>query len=111
MHVLEAGELGTRRCSCCMVIRNSHLRLKVMPPLTAAGYRVTAPDLRGYGRTTGWDGDYDGDLWQFRMLNLTLDVVALSPRWIPFGRGRRGPRLWRGGGGDLRSFGRTSSSD
>ena len=29
---------------------------KAMLPLAAAGYHVIAPDLRGYGRTTGWDG-------------------------------------------------------
>ena len=33
-----------------------------MLPLAAAGFHVVAPDQRGYGRTTGWDGDYDGDL-------------------------------------------------
>jgi pimeloyl-ACP methyl ester carboxylesterase len=31
----------------------------VMLPLAAAGYHVIAPDQRGYGRTTGWDGSYD----------------------------------------------------
>ena len=35
---------------------------KVMPALAAAGYHVIAPDQRGYGRTTGWDAGYDGDL-------------------------------------------------
>ena len=35
---------------------------KVMPVLAAAGYHVIAPDQRGYGRTTGWDPNYDGDL-------------------------------------------------
>ena len=35
---------------------------KVMPALAAAGFHAIAPDQRGYGRTTGWDADYDGDL-------------------------------------------------
>ena len=48
-----------------------------MLPLVAAGYHVVAPDQRGYGRTTGWDGDYDGDVASFRMLNLVRDVMAL----------------------------------
>ena len=48
-----------------------------MLPLAAAGYHVVAPDLRGYGRTTGWDGDYDGDLGSFRMLNTVRDIVGL----------------------------------
>ncbi len=50
---------------------------KVMPPLAAAGYRVIAPDQRGYGETTGWDGAYDGDLASFRLFNLVRDMVGL----------------------------------
>ena len=36
-----------------------------MLPLAAAGFHVIAPDQRGYGRTTGWDSSYDGDLGRF----------------------------------------------
>jgi pimeloyl-ACP methyl ester carboxylesterase len=36
-----------------------------------------APDQRGYGRTTGWDARYDGDLAQYRLLALVRDVIAL----------------------------------
>ncbi len=50
---------------------------KVMPELAAAGYHVIAPDQRGYGRTTGWDADYDGDLASFRLLNLVRDALGL----------------------------------
>ena len=46
-------------------------------PLAALGYHVIAPDQRGYGRTTGWDGAYDGDLASFRMLNLVRDAIGL----------------------------------
>ena len=42
-----------------------------------AGYHVVAPDQRGYGRTTGWDRDYDGDLAAFRFLNLVRDTLGL----------------------------------
>src|SRR5215212_8821662 len=48
-----------------------------MPALAAAGYYVIAPDQRGYGRTTGWDADYDGDLASFRILNLVRDTLGL----------------------------------
>ena len=48
-----------------------------MLPLASAGYHVIAPDQRGYGRTTGWDGRYDGDLASFRLTNLVLDAVQL----------------------------------
>src|ERR1019366_917099 len=50
---------------------------KVMPALAAAGYHVIAPDQRGYGRTTGWDANYDGDLASFRLLNLVRDALGL----------------------------------
>ena len=53
---------------------------KVMPGLAAAGYHVIAPDQRGYGRTTGWDGRYDGDVAQFRLLNLVRDMLGLLAR-------------------------------
>jgi len=46
---------------------------KMLTPLADTGYRAIAPDLRGYG----WDADFDDDLRQFRMLNVTRDVVAL----------------------------------
>src|SRR5262249_45662582 len=51
---------------------------KVMLPLAAAGYHVVAPDQRGYGRTTGWDGAYDGDVAAFRLFNLVRDTLALA---------------------------------
>ncbi|MEO1494251.1 MAG: alpha/beta hydrolase [Pseudomonadota bacterium] len=50
---------------------------KVMLPLAEAGYSVVAPDQRGYGRTTGWEGSYDGDLSAFSMPCLVRDALAL----------------------------------
>jgi pimeloyl-ACP methyl ester carboxylesterase len=50
---------------------------KVMPALAAAGYRVIAPDQRGYGRTTGWPDGYDVDLLPYQMPALVLDQLAL----------------------------------
>ena len=49
-----------------------------MPALAAAGYHVVAPDLRGYGRTTGWAADYDADLRPFRLLNAVRDTLGLA---------------------------------
>src|SRR6476620_2455426 len=50
-----------------------------MPALAEAGYHVVAPDLRGYGRTTGWHADYDAhaDLHSFRLLNAVRDALGL----------------------------------
>jgi pimeloyl-ACP methyl ester carboxylesterase len=50
---------------------------KVLPALAAAGYHAIAPDQRGYGRTTGWDADYDGDLASFRFMNLLRDAIGV----------------------------------
>ena len=70
MHVLEAGFETSGRP--CVLLLHGFPELafswrKVMPRLAEAGYHVIAPDQRGYGRTTGWDGDYDGDLNSFRL--------------------------------------------
>jgi pimeloyl-ACP methyl ester carboxylesterase len=80
MHVLEAGyEIKGRPC---LLLLHGFPELafswrKVMPALAAAGYHVIAPDQRGYGRTTGWDENYDGDLASFRLLNLVRDALGL----------------------------------
>lgn len=80
MHVLEAGfETKGRRC---ILLLHGFPELafswrKVMPALAAAGYHVIAPDQRGYGRTTGWSAEYDGDLVPFSLLNLVRDALAL----------------------------------
>lgn len=49
----------------------------LMPLLADAGYRVIAPDQRGYGRTTGAVAEYDTDLTPFGMANLVRDQVGL----------------------------------
>ena len=48
-----------------------------MLPLASAGFHVLAPDMRGYGRTTGWDDSYDGDVFPFRHTNLVRDALGL----------------------------------
>jgi pimeloyl-ACP methyl ester carboxylesterase len=48
-----------------------------MTPLAGAGFHVLAPDLRGYGRTTGWDNRYDTDLRPFGLMNYVRDSLAL----------------------------------
>ena len=80
MHLLEAGFESKRR-PCVLLLHGfpelAYSWRKVMLPLARAGYHVIAPDQRGYGRTTGWDGDYDGDLGSFRILNLVRDSLTL----------------------------------
>ena len=80
MHVLEAGfETGGRPCVLLLhgFPELAYSWRKVMLPIARAGYHVIAPDQRGYGQTTGWDGDYDGDLASFRLLNLVRDTLGL----------------------------------
>ena len=80
IHLLEAGhEPGDRPV---LVLLHGFPELayswrKVMLPLANSGYHVIAPDLRGYGRTTGWSSDYETDLTPFRMLNKVRDVMGL----------------------------------
>ena len=79
-HVLEAGFEGGGRPGLLLLHGFPELAYSwrnVMVPLAEAGYHVFAPDLRGYGRTTGWDDDYDGDLFSFRRLNVVRDVLGL----------------------------------
>jgi pimeloyl-ACP methyl ester carboxylesterase len=80
MHVLEAG-FETKGRPCALLLHGfpelAYSWRKVMPALAKAGYHVIAPDQRGYGRTTGWDADYDGDLNSFRLLNLVRDALGL----------------------------------
>jgi len=80
MHVLEAGHETPGRPTLLVLHGFPELAYswrKLMPLLAQAGYHVIAPDQRGYGLTTGWDGDYDGDLAAFRPLNLVRDLLGL----------------------------------
>src|ERR1700760_3446385 len=80
VHILEAGYETPGRPALLLLHGFPELAYswrKVMPALAAAGYHVIAPDQRGYGRTTGWDPNYDGDLNSFRLLNLVRDALGL----------------------------------
>jgi pimeloyl-ACP methyl ester carboxylesterase len=80
VHMLEAGFDNNDR-PCILLLHGfpelAYSWRKIMLPLASAGYHVIAPDQRGYGRTTGWDGSYDGDLGSFSMLNMVRDALGL----------------------------------
>lgn len=80
VHILEAGYATSGR-PCVLLLHGfpelAYSWRKVMPALAAAGFHVVAPDLRGYGRTTGWDGAYDSDLRGFRLLNAVRDALGV----------------------------------
>jgi pimeloyl-ACP methyl ester carboxylesterase len=77
MHVREAGDAGR---PAVLLLHGfpelSYSWRKVMQPIADAGFHVIAPDQRGYGETTG----FDGDIQQYRMLNLVADAAALLQR-------------------------------
>jgi pimeloyl-ACP methyl ester carboxylesterase len=80
MHLLEAG-FETPGRPCLLLLHGfpelAYSWRTLMLPLAAAGFHVVAPDQRGYGRTTGWDADYDGDVRAFHLLNIVRDALAL----------------------------------
>ena len=80
MHFLEAGFDEPGR-PCALLLHGfpelAYSWRRVMPALAKAGYHVVAPDQRGYGRTTGWDPDYDADLSSYRLFNLVRDILGL----------------------------------
>ncbi len=80
VHILEAGHETPGRPALLLLHGFPELAYswrKVMPMLAAAGYHVIAPDQRGYGRTAGWDGSFEADPDQFRILNMVRDALSL----------------------------------
>ena len=80
MHILEACYETKGRQAILLLHGFPELAYswrKVIPSLADAGYHVIVPDLRGYGRTSGWDVTYDDDLSPFRMLNEVRDMLGL----------------------------------
>ena len=77
-HVLEAGD---PEAPAILLLHGfpelAYSWRKVIPILAGAGYHILAPDQRGYGRTTGWDGRYECDLEQFRLTGFVRDALAL----------------------------------
>ena len=79
MHYLMAGEA---KDDACVLLLHGFPELafswrKNMLPLAEAGHCVIAPDLRGFGRTAGWDGRYGAPLAPFAALSLMGDVLRL----------------------------------
>jgi pimeloyl-ACP methyl ester carboxylesterase len=80
MHYLEAGWQEPGRPLVMLLHGFPELAYswrKIMVPLADSGFHVVAPDQRGYGRTLGWNPDFDGDLASYRVLNLVRDVLGL----------------------------------
>ena len=51
-------------------------RRKIMPGLSNAGFRVLAPDQRGYGKTLGGSKKFEHNIEEYNLYNLTYDIVS-----------------------------------
>lgn len=79
-HILESGYEKSDRPLLLLIHGFPELAYswrKVMVPLAQAGYHVIAPDVRGYGRSSGSDVKYTDDLRPFSTLNRIHDMLAL----------------------------------
>ncbi|GHU26339.1 alpha/beta hydrolase [Betaproteobacteria bacterium] len=80
MHILEAGYEKPDR-PCVLLVHGfpeiAWSWRKVLVPLAEAGYHVVAPDLRGYGRTSGTNPVFDDDLMPWRIVNQVRDMMGL----------------------------------
>ena len=80
VHILEAGfEEGDRPV---VLLLHGHPELayswrKQLVPLAEQGFHVIAPDLRGSGRTTGWEEGFDCNLDAFSLYNNVQDMIGL----------------------------------
>ena len=77
MHYLECGEKNNP----VILLLHGFPELsfswrKLMKPLSNLGYFVLAPDLRGYGFTTGSNNTFIDDPQEFSMPNLVTDVIS-----------------------------------
>ena len=77
MHWLEAG--NPKHPAVLMLHGFPELAFswrKLLPLIALQGFYAIAPDLRGYGATTGWDSRYDGPWQKASMMQLVADVVG-----------------------------------
>jgi len=80
VHILEAGFETPGRPAVLLLHGFPELAYswrKVMGPIATAGFHVFAPDVRGYGRTSGADVKYTDDLRPFGTVNKIRDMLAL----------------------------------
>ena len=80
MHVLESGYENPENPTILLLHGFPEIAYswrKLFRPLAEAGFHVVAPDMRGYGQTTGWSDRYEDPLESFSMLNLVSDCVEL----------------------------------
>ena len=80
LHVLESG-FDTGERPCILLLHGfpelAYSWRNQMLPLAQAGFHVVAPDLRGYGRSSGTGVGFDDDLSPYSLLNRVSDTLGL----------------------------------
>jgi pimeloyl-ACP methyl ester carboxylesterase len=79
-HILESGHRSSTSKSILLIHGFPELAFswrKVMIELASQGYYVIAPDVRGYGRSSGAGVAFQDDLRPFSTLNKIQDMLAL----------------------------------
>ena len=81
MHILDSGFLSSDQEVILLLHGFPELAFSwryVINPLINDGYRVIAPDQRGYGMTTGGDNSYNCDLSLSPILIFAVSSPAIS---------------------------------
>lgn len=80
LHILEAGFEERGRPSVVLLHGFPELAYtwrKQLLPLARAGFHAIAPDMRGYGRSSGTAVKFDDDILPFSLLNHVSDTLGL----------------------------------
>ena len=80
MHILESGYDELNKPLILLLHGFPELAYswrKIIKPLSNDGFHVVAPDLRGYGKTTGGNVNYDIDISEYEISNLITDLITL----------------------------------
>ncbi|MEO0405606.1 MAG: alpha/beta hydrolase, partial [Bacteroidota bacterium] len=80
LHILESGFETEGRPLIVLIHGFPELAYswrKQLLPLAEAGYHVVAPDLRGYGKSSGTGAAFNDDLKPYTTMNNVADIVGL----------------------------------
>ena len=80
VHYLEANSNKSQKPTALLLHGFPELSFswrKIIPLLAAEGFRVIAPDMRGYGQTSGGGKEFHADISEYRLLNLSTDIISL----------------------------------
>ena len=80
VHYLEADSNKSQQPTALLLHGFPELSFswrKIIPFLAAEGFRVIAPDMRGYGQTSGGGKEFHADISEYRLLNLSTDIISL----------------------------------